>query len=164
VIRVVTSVAGLTAVYALALASLDPWDVAIGAGLSLLVIAAFGRFIFRGEPVPAGDLLRRAVHLPAFLLATAADIVRGTIAVARVVLARDPAREMGFVAAPIGERSESGLAVSTLVNTLSPGSVLIAVDRATGTWTIHALDATDPAAIRAEIEAFYERYQRPVWP
>jgi multisubunit Na+/H+ antiporter MnhE subunit len=51
-----------------------------------------------------------------------------------------------------------------MLDTLSPGSVLIDHDPAAKTWTIHTVDASDEEATARELERFYERYQRPVWP
>ena len=162
--RAVLTIGSLTAVYALALASIHPWDLAIGALLGGLVVVAFRGFIFDGAALGAAEIGRRIIQFPAFALATATDIVRGTITMTRVVLSRDPSRNTGFVEIPIGERSRTGLAVSALANTLSPGSVLTDVDWAAGTWTIHAIDVSDQDAIRDDIEEFYNRFQRPVWP
>jgi multicomponent Na+:H+ antiporter subunit E len=164
VTRVITSIAALAAVYALALASIDPWDLGIGAVLGGLVVAAFRGFIFSVPALAPSAIVRRAAHFPAFALATAADIVRGTITMIRVVLSRDPSRETGFVEIPIGERSETGLAVSGIANTLSPGTVMVDVDVAAGSWTIHSIDVSDEDAVREDVQRFYDRYQRQVWP
>jgi multicomponent Na+:H+ antiporter subunit E len=65
---------------------------------------------------------------------------------------------------PIGERSETGLAVSGIANTLSPGTVMVDVDVAAGSWTIHSIDVSDEDAVREDVQRFYDRYQRQVWP
>lgn len=162
--RAILTTAALAAVYALALASADPWDLVLGAILGGSIVAVFGGFMFTGEPHSVTTLARRAAHFPMFVLATIADIVRGTLVMVRVVFSRNPAQNTGFVEVPIGQRSESGLAVSGLANTLSPGTVVVEVDRGSGTWTVHSIDAKDEDALRAEIERFYQRYQRPFWP
>jgi multisubunit Na+/H+ antiporter MnhE subunit len=162
--RMALSAAGLTAIYCLALASADPWDVAIGALLSLIVLVAFHPFLFVLPPRPVPELIARLAHLPRLMLATTANIINGTFAVARVVLTPGPVRGPGLVTIPIGKRTPSGVAMSGLLDTLSPGSVLIDVDPASGTWTIHALDATAPGEVIADVQEFYDRYQRQVWP
>ncbi len=58
----------------------------------------------------------------------------------------------------------TGVAVTGLLVTLAPGSVLIDVDWEAGLILFHMFDASDPAATRGAIERFYERYQRPVFP
>jgi multicomponent Na+:H+ antiporter subunit E len=164
VTRYLLATVGLTLVYALALASANPWDLGIGAVLSFCVLLAFRKFLFVLPPVAPSALMRRIAHLPPLALATAATIVRGTVFVARAVLSPRLPQKAGFVAMPDGERSPSGVVISGLLDTLSPGSVLIDIDPAARTWTLHSLDASDPEAIDAELRSFYERYQRPVWP
>jgi multicomponent K+:H+ antiporter subunit E/multicomponent Na+:H+ antiporter subunit E len=160
--RFLAATAALTAVYALALASANPWDLAIGFALSLTVLVTFRRFLLPFPEIPPLLAVKRAAHVPALMAATAFDIVRGTVDVARVVLGLSSKNRGGLVAIPRGERTETGVAVSGLLDTLSPGSVLIDIDPEI--WTVHAIDASDETAVRADIEQFYDRFQRPVWP
>ncbi len=162
--RIVFATVALAAIYALALASANPWDLGIGAVLGLGVVIAFRGFILPETGIPALLALRRAAHVPALILATGIDIVRGTVQVARAVLASSPPNDAGFVVIPQGERTETGVAISGLLDTLSPGSVLIDTDPEDRTWTIHALDASEKQEIRTNAERFYGQYQRPVWP
>lgn len=162
--RVLATAAALTAVYALALSSVDPWDLGLGALLSLAVLIAFRDFILVGEGTSPLSALRRAARFPALMLATFVAIVQGTIQVARVVLTWSPPRDAGFVEIPQGKRTNTGVAVNGLLLTLSPGSVLTDIDSESQTWSMHVLDAADEEVVRANIDQFYDRYQRPVWP
>jgi multisubunit Na+/H+ antiporter MnhE subunit len=91
------------------------------------------------------------------------DIVRGTIDVAKVVLSPKVVSRGGFVEIPDGGRTTSGVIVSGLINTLSPGSVLIDIEPESRDWTIHTIDASHPEEIVAHQQSFYKRFQRPVW-
>jgi multisubunit Na+/H+ antiporter MnhE subunit len=162
--RIVLTTAALAAIYALTLGTTDPWDLAAGMVLGLSVVLVFRRFLFTEPEARPSTLLRRAAGLPALLLATVIDITRGTLQVARIVLSPGPPRHAGFVEIPIGERTPTGVVVSGMLNTLSPGSVLVDIDPAAGTWTIHALDTADEEGLREDVQRFYERYQRHVWP
>ena len=162
--RVLASILALAAVYTLALASLNPWDLAIGIILGGLIVAAYGGFMFTGPALRPAEIARRAIHFPALAIATAIDIVRGTIAMTRVVLSRNPSRNTGLVHLTIGERTEIGLAVSGIANTLSPGTVIVDVDLLAGIWTIHSIDVSDEDALRDDVQQFYDRFQRHVWP
>lgn len=104
------------------------------------------------------------MHFPRLVAATIADITRGTVNVARISLAPKVPRNEGFVTIPNGRRTESGVVISGLINTISPGSVLIDIDPEDQTWMIHVIDASDPDAVVEEVQEFYERRQRPVWP
>lgn len=162
--RYLVGACALAVIFLLALASTDPWDFAIGAVLGCAVLVGFRDFIFSQPGISAGEFLRRAIHVPRLIVATAFDIAKGTVAVTRVVLSPQLPQRDGFVAIPDGGRTASGVAISGLINTLSPGSVLIDTDPEADTWTIHAMDISNAPELIEEAQKFYERYQRPVWP
>jgi multisubunit Na+/H+ antiporter MnhE subunit len=162
--RFLLSLALLTATYLLVLVSLNPWDVAVGLLLSVSLLLALRRLVFGEQIQPIAHLGRRLLALPRFVLAVLWDILQGTWTVLLITLHLRPLRQPGLVALPIGERTPLGVAVSVLALTLSPGAYLVDIDEAAGVILIHAIDASDPAAIRAKHQAFYERYQRPVFP
>ncbi len=157
-------VALLTAVYALALTSVAPLDLLSGAvlGGGLLVLS-------RAVTVPDGQLgvgtvLRRMLAFVPFTLAIVRDVVADTGRVALIVLGLRPLRAPGIVKVPIGDRSPTGVVVSSLVETLSPGSVLIDIDWEERALYFHVIDASDPDKVRHQVQTFYERYQRHVFP
>ncbi len=154
----------LTLVYALTLASFDPWDLLLGGLLSAALLLLARGFVFGGRPAPLPGLGRRLFYFVPFTLAVLADIVWGTWAVILVVLRRRPLVGPGIVAVPIGERSQTGIVVCALVTTLSPGSIFVDVDWDQKVLLFHYLDATDPEAIRETQRQFYHRYQRHVFP
>ena len=156
-------VAVLAAVYLLALGSFHPFDLALG-----LLLAAGLSFGLRGRlERPQGEgppLAARVAAAPLLLAAVAAEVARGTWDVALRVLGLRPVEHPGIVAIPIGERSELGVAVTGLLAGLSPGSLLLDVDRQRRAMLFHVIDASDPDAVRAQLDRFYQRYQRRVFP
>ncbi len=92
------------------------------------------------------------------------DIIVGTWQVALVVLGLRPLQAPGIVKVPIGSRSPLGVTVSSLVESLSPGSILIDVDWDERLMYFHVIDASTPDRVRAKVQRFYERYQRRVFP
>jgi multisubunit Na+/H+ antiporter MnhE subunit len=153
---------GLVAVYALTLGSLAPGDLAIGAAVGVAVLALTRRFL---EPAPGTPpmTLWRLRHLPRFAWAVLGEIAAGTWMVTMVVLGvRDFVP--GIVAVPLGERSETGVAVTALAINLSPGELLVDVDWGRELMFVHVLDAHDPDDVRSRYAAFYDRYQRPLFP
>jgi multisubunit Na+/H+ antiporter MnhE subunit len=156
-------VAVLAAVYLLALGSAHPLDLAFG-----LVLAAALSFGLRGRlQRPQGEgppLAARVAAAPLLLAAVAAEVARGTWDVALRVLGLRPVEHPGIVAIPIGERTELGVAVTGLLVGLSPGSLLLDVDRERRAMLFHVIDASDPDAVRAQLDRFYQRYQRRVFP
>jgi multisubunit Na+/H+ antiporter MnhE subunit len=156
-------VAVLAAVYLLALGSFHPGDLALG-----LLLAAGLSFGLRGRlERPQGEgppLAARVAAAPLLLAALLAEVTRGTWDVALRVLGLRPLEHPGIVAIPIGERSELGVAVTGLLAGLSPGSLLLDVDRERRAMLFHVIDASDPDAVRAQLDRFYQRYQRRVFP
>ncbi len=161
--RLVLPLALLTLVYALVLGSFSPADLALGVVLSGALLFVLRGFVLPGEPASSGVFGRVAGFFP-FAAAVARDVVVGTWQVTLVTLHLRPLGRSGIVAIPIGGRTETGVAVSALVATLSPGEVLVDVDRVRGVMLIHVVDAADPEEVRRRHEDFYRRYQRKVFP
>lgn len=157
-------VALLTAIYLLVLASHDWRDALTGAALATLLL--LGTRIFRktdrlsSTPITVGRLI---AFFP-FLAAVVVDIVKGSLDVAAYVAGLRPLRKPGIVRVPYGERTPQGVVVSGIVMTLAPGSVLVDLDEERREMIVHAIDASDPAAVIAGIQEFYERHQRRVFP
>jgi multisubunit Na+/H+ antiporter MnhE subunit len=99
-----------------------------------------------------------------FAAAVAADVAAGTWDVALRVLHLRHLDRPGTVRVPIGARTDRGVAVSALATTLSPGAVLVDVDWERREMLVHVIDASDPAAVCARLERFYDRFQRRVFP
>lgn len=155
----------LTLVYAMVLVSFHPFDLLFGAVLSAALLYAFRGFVFGGEdggPDSLPGFLGRFVALFPFTWAVVVDVIKGTWEVALVTLHLRPLRRPGVVKVPVGERTPTGVAVSALVTTLSPGAFLVEANEEF--MLLHLIDATDPDAARKKQEDFYQRYQRKVFP
>jgi multisubunit Na+/H+ antiporter MnhE subunit len=161
------SIALLTLVYLFTLASFALWDIAIGAVLAIAVTWLFRGFAPARDSDPRSDapsFATRLIHFPLFCAVVVWDIIKGTWVVSRVVLGFDPLRQPGIVHVPIGERSRLGVVVSSIATTLSPGTFIVDIDWTERVMLIHALDASDPDAVRAAHQHVYDRYQRKVFP
>jgi multisubunit Na+/H+ antiporter MnhE subunit len=162
--RVVLSVVMLTVVYALTLSSLDPWDLAIGALVSAMLLVLFRRVTIGHHAAQLPRLPLRVVYFWPFLAHVCVDVIVGAWRVALVILHVRSLRYAQVVAVPIQERSHRGIAVTALVTTLAPGSFFIGVDWERQVMLFHFLEARDPDAIRNTMAHFYERYQSRVFP
>ncbi len=162
--RALLCVVMLTLVYALVLASFRPWDLAIGAAISGSLFLAAREYLFGDEPEASGSFLGRVAAFVPFAAAVAREVVVGAWEVTLVTLHLRPLENPGIVAVPIGERTRVGIAVTSLVMTLSPGEFLVEVDLERNVMLMHVIDASDPEEIRASHERFYNRYQRKVFP
>lgn len=150
----------LCGVWLLALGTVSGGDIAVGlilsAGLLLLLDS-------RSEQLANPSLGRRVLAFWPFLFASLWEVLVGTWEVTLVVVGRRP-MVPGYIEIPIGSRTPTGVAVTALLVTLAPGSVLVDVDWAREVMLFHLLDASDPDATRDTVARFYERYQRAVFP
>jgi multisubunit Na+/H+ antiporter MnhE subunit len=163
-IRHVASIAALTAIYAGTLASFAPADLLFGALLPCALLLLFRQVLPREQPHAPARSLRRVCAFFPFAGAVLWDIVVGTWTVARIVITPRPTNRPGVVVLPLDERTRTGVFISALALSLSPGSTLIAVDWEHRVMLVHLLDATDPECARDDLRRFYERYQRHVFP
>lgn len=163
-IGLLVTAAALGGLYALTLASDDPVDLVTGMLLGLVLALLLRRRMRPAPERPAASTLARVLWAPAFAGAVLADVLRGAWDVSLRVLHLRGLEHPGLVRIPIGRRSERGIAVSALATTLSPGSVLIDIDRDRGDLLLHVIDASDPDAVRERLQRFYDRYQRRVFP
>ena len=106
--------------------------------------------------------LRRLPARLAALVALAAifviDLVRASISVARIVLARRPTTHPAIVAVPVDLETRGGVAAFASFLSLTPGSVALHVADDRRTIYVHLLDARDPAASVAGFKRDFERW------
>lgn len=162
--RYATTITALTFIYALALASFHPWDLAFGAALSSALVFGSRRFVFGTASVQGPGLPSRILAFGPFAAAIFREILVGTLEVTLVTLHLRPLEHSGIVAVPIGERTPMGVAVWAIVTGLPPGSFFVDLDQERGVALIHILDARDPDAFRRHQADFYRRYQSKVFP
>ena len=162
--RIVLYLLLLTLTYALVLASFEPWDLAIGLAVSATLLFLFRRFVFHEHRPGEGQFLGKALAFWPFAAVTAWRVIVGTWEVALVTLHLRKLDSPGIVAVPIGEKTPLGVAVSALSTTLSPGSLLVEIDRERDVMLVHIIDAGDPDAFRESQQDFYRRYQSKVFP
>ncbi|MDO8188800.1 Na+/H+ antiporter subunit E [Conexibacter sp. JD483] len=161
----------LLGVWLLTLGSVAWGDVAVGVVLAVLLELGWRRRVARGGTIGTedGDLQRPPLHrallaTPALVWAVLVEITRGTVDVAKYSLGIREVEHDGIVEIRLEGISEEGVAAWAFISTISPGELVLDVDEERGVLVIHALDASDPEAIRARHHDFYERYQRKVIP
>ena len=154
----------LAGVYLLALASLDPVDVAVGLALGTGLVLALRPFAGGTSQLGAAAVPRRLSASLVLALVILREILVGTWHVTLVVLHLRPLVAPGIVAVPVGSRTPAGVALNGLLATLAPGEFLVDVDWERRIMLVHVLDASDPDAVRGRFEELYARYQQPVVP
>ena len=162
--RFVPVVLLVTATYLLMLDSFAVADIVVGLLLSSALYAVFRHVVFTGPPLAKPGLLERIIWIVPFALAVAKEIVVGTWTVALMVLHIRPLRRVGIVEVPIEDRTPNGVAVTSMVDTLAPGSVLVDVDWERGVMLFHILGDMTADDVRDAYHGFYQRYQRHVFP
>lgn len=153
----------LTLIYALALASFAPADLATGLVLAAACLVAV-RGLHGTDEAPVGEVVRRVAFFPVLLAAVGGQVLRGTSTMSLIVLGLRPLHRPGLVEVPMGNRSESGMAAAAILTTLAPGDVALDVDLERQTMLIHTVDASDPDAVRERFRRLGERYVQRVFP
>jgi len=156
--RILLIIAGLDALYLVALERVSMGDAAAGALWSALFLWWFHAQVSTSRRGSQGRI--RLERSPWVIVAALTRGFQGAVAVLRAAFSRNPASDAGFVEVPIGRRTDAGTAASALFDSVSPGSVVVDIDKARGIITIHVMDATDKEALRAERQDFYHRHQR----
>lgn len=162
--RAALSVVSLTAIYALMLASVDPVDLAMGAGISIALVIGLRGFLYPDGLEPVPGIGRRLIGSARLAVTVARDVTVGTWQVAAVVLGLRPLRSPGIVELPVDDRSDLAAVVASLGATLSPGEFVVDFDWERRVVLMHLLDASDPEGARERWREGYERYQRQVIP
>lgn len=157
-------IALLTGLYVLVLSSMKPWDWVIGAALASTLWFATRHLLHSASDKTMPPLWYRVCYAPLLAGAVVWEILRDTWRVALLTVGWKPANQPGFIAVPVGERSDLGLTVSCLLHTLTPSTFLMEIDRARKIMIFRVLDGADVEAARRRFERFYQRYQRHVFP
>jgi multisubunit Na+/H+ antiporter MnhE subunit len=152
-------VVSLALMYLATLGSLALGDLAVG-----LLVGGAAHALGHTPRGEVGTSFSQVLWLPYFLWGVALEILRGSAYMVLVVFGRRPWEQQGVVEVEVGSRSVLGVVVSSLVVGLSPGTILLDVDKERGLMRFHVIDAADPAAVRAQIQRFYETYQLRVFP
>lgn len=153
----------LWGVYLAVLGDVHAADLGVGAAVAAAVLAGCRPFLSGTRSSGAGRRAAR-VHLlgvPGLVAATLVEIVRGAVAVLGVVFTRSPRAQPGIVEVPFPEASAAALTTLALTLTLSPGSVIVDLDRRRRIMRVHVIDARDPEGVVAHIVEFDRRWRQP---
>ena len=131
--------------------SLAPGTLLVGALLG--VLAPFAMRALEPERPKVGAPLR-ILELVAVVLR---DVVRSNYAVASILLGRRGRdRVSGFVRIKLELRDRYGLAALAIILTMTPGTLWVQYDAATGTLLLHVFDLLDEDEWRRLVKARYE--------
>ena len=147
---------GLAAIYLLVLTSLDPYDIAAGLLLGLLVAIVLRP---QGEAQMVVRLTGGPRAIAGAILATAGEMVVGTGRVVAFCL-RPDAHPPGFVEIDSDGRTRTDLAFWGLLTGEAPDEVPVDIDEERGVLLVHLVDASDPEAVRARHHRAHERMER----
>lgn len=150
--------------YALTVASFAWEDLVFGIGLTAVLLALFHNVVLP-KPLPSSiRVLKGLLFFPIFVLAEIREVFTGTWLVATRVVGIHPLEHPGIVRIPIGERSPVSSGMAGFVITVTPGTFLLDVDEETNEMLIHAIDASDPEAVRDHYHWLFEHFERRVVP
>jgi len=163
--RLLVTLAALVAIYITALGSAAPADIALGAVFATLALWSTRAHVWRNGPRgPAVARHLLAFRWAGFASAVTARGIAGALKMAGYAMRPSRLPKSGLVEIPIEARTAAGVAVDGLTTSLTPGSVVIDIDRNRGVMILHLVDARDPERFAQEHRHFYERWQRYVMP
>lgn len=138
--------------------SLAPGTLLVGALLGLLT--PFAMKALEPERPKVGAPLQ-ILELVAVVLR---DVVRSNYAVASILLGRRGGdRVSGFVRIKLELRDRYGLAALAIILTMTPGTLWVQYDAATGTLLLHVFDLLDEDEWRRLVKERYERRLREIF-
>lgn len=108
--------------------------------------------------------LKKLMALPLFAWGTGQALAQGSWTMLRILLGQESWKKVGLVEVPIGERSQTGAIISGLIATATPGSVLIEINWRRGIIKLNVINAAAPDETRAQLERFYQKFQKPLLP
>jgi multicomponent K+:H+ antiporter subunit E len=148
-------VLALTAVWLLLNQTLSFGQIVLGLVLALAL--AWSASALR----PLQARLRRFDVAAWLTLIVISDIVRSSVAVARIVLGFVSPRQIrsGFLRIPLEIRDPHGLAALAAIVTSTPGTVWAGLSPSGDTLTLHVLDLQDETEL---IRLIKQRYERPL--
>lgn len=140
----------LLVIWLLLVNSFSPAQMLLGAFLGWAIPRLTNDFLV---DVPR---IRKPFKLALFGLRVLCDIVVANLQVARLVLGPKDRLVPAFVEMPLDARDEFVLAFLSSVISLTPGTVSASLSPDRRTLLLHALDASDPEGLVAEIKQRYE--------
>jgi multisubunit Na+/H+ antiporter MnhE subunit len=87
------------------------------------------------------------------------DILKGTYQILTITIGLRPLVQPGIVKIPIGAHTPTGVGPVGFFVTMSPGTFLVDIDWEEGVMLVHAIDATDPDAVRRDAEKYYRLWE-----
>lgn len=130
-------------------------------GLAVGLLLALMSPVARGRP-DLRKLPARVMRVFPLVWAMLREVERGIALNTRVLLGLSSPEKAGVIELPLEDRTEAGTTLTGLLVTAAPGTMMVCVERRR--MLVHALDASDPEAVRSSLQDLYRRYQRPVLP
>lgn len=103
---------------------------------------------------------RRSLTVPTYVLTLLHEIVRSSVTVARHVVQRNPPNRSGLISIPLDIETPIEIALLASSITLPPGTISVDLDQGADgrrVLLVHALQVSDPEALRREIKDGFER-------
>lgn len=109
------------------------------------------------EQLGAGVYFRKSRKIISLMFLFLYELVLSTVKVAILVIKPKLDFEPGIIAYPLAVKSDSEITLLANLITLTPGTLSVDVSDDKKTLYVHAIDATDPAGIIADISSGFER-------
>lgn len=147
------------ATFALVVSDFSWQNMVVALALSSALLYLFRRQLIPHPLPPNGLALHLIVYSPALIWFLLVDIIKGTWQVLVITIGLRPLAKPGIVKIPINAHFPSGVGPVGFFVTLSPGTFLVDIDWEERVMLVHAIDASNPNALRKDAEKYYRLWE-----
>lgn len=130
----------------------------VGLVLGPVVIRPFKPLYSFGQDVYMKEVAGKVPGKIKYLWVLFIEVIKANIMVAKIVLSPKMNINPGIVAVPIRTKTDVGITAIANTITLTPGTLTIDVSDDRSVLYVHAIDASDPDAVRESIRNDLEKY------
>ena len=130
----------------------------LGLVLGLFIVYPFRKFYKFEQEESLPDVLKRIPYGIKFFIILNIEIVKASFMVAKIVLKPKMDLKPGIIAVPIRTKTDAGITAIANSITLTPGTITMDVSDDRTMLYVHAIDASDPDAVRVYIRDKLEKY------
>lgn len=130
----------------------------LGSVLGLFVVYPFRKLYKFEQEESLHDVVRRIPYGIKFFIILNIEIVKASFIVAMIVLKPKMDLKPGIIAVPIRTKTDAGITAIANSITLTPGTITMDISDDRTMLYVHAIDASDPDAVRVYIRDKLEKY------
>ncbi|MDF1534278.1 MAG: Na+/H+ antiporter subunit E [Methanosarcinaceae archaeon] len=130
----------------------------LGSVLGLFIVLPFRKLYKFDQEESLSEIIRRIPYGIKLYFILNIEIVKASFMVAKIVLKPKIDLKPGIIAVPIRTKTDAGITAIANCITLTPGTITMDISDDRTMLYVHAIDASDPDAVRVYIRDKLEKY------